>query len=119
MLIIICGLPGVGKSLIAEKLAKKLQAEHISIDGIRRKYLKDNKYFRYEDKSFPKEERNLAYKKMLEVARNKLKQNKNIILESSFSTAAKRKRIIRLAKQINQKYFLIEITCPEKIVKKG
>lgn len=44
MIIIVCGLPGVGKTFFAKELAKRLGAVHISSDAIRMQVLDERTY---------------------------------------------------------------------------
>ena len=56
MLIIICGLPGTGKTFIAKKLAPKINAEHLSTDRIRKEL--------FPEPTYSEDEKNKVYVEM-------------------------------------------------------
>ena len=53
--ILICGLPGVGKSAISKKLALRLKAVVLSTDKIRKELIKNPTYSSKEKKQIQKD----------------------------------------------------------------
>lgn len=109
MIIIICGLPGVGKSSLAKELAPLIRAVVLSTDKIRKELISKPTY--------RKQERNLIYDIMLLLARYLHDAGINCILDATFNTENSRKELkenLNLASspQIN----IVECTCPEHIV---
>jgi len=108
MLVIVCGLPGVGKTTFAKKLAPLINAIVLSTDKIRKEIITSPTY--------EKEERKLIYDVMILLAKYLHDSGTNCILDSTFNkensrTEVKKKRGIQ-----DKKFFVIECLCPENIV---
>ncbi len=87
MLIVICGLPGTGKSTIATAIAKRFSAERLSSDVIRKKA--------FSKPTYGESEKLAVYRKMAQEAEALLNQGKNVVLDATFS----RSGYVRLAEQ--------------------
>jgi aminoglycoside phosphotransferase family enzyme/predicted kinase len=91
MLIVICGLPGTGKSTIARAVARRLSAECLNSDVVRKKL--------FPKPSYSEEEKLAVYRQMAQEAQALLKQGKNAVLDATFS----RNEYVRLAKEAAHK----------------
>lgn len=107
-LTIICGLPGTGKSTQAKKIAAKTNAILLRTDTIR-KELGRSKY--------SVRDRQAVYREMFLRAGKLLGQAKNIVLDATFSKRENREAAKKLAKDCGATFQLLEIICPEKIIK--
>lgn len=110
MLIIICGLPGTGKTTLAKALAKKFHLTHISTDIIRKKHFKHREY--------SKKEKMKVYSLVFSEAEKELVVGKNIALDGTFYKSTLRKTAYSLAKKYKTKFFIIECTISENEIKK-
>ncbi len=110
MLILICGLPATGKSTVARRLAKALDAELIRTDIIRKDLIKDPKY--------TPEEKELVYGTVFLLAGYLLKADANVIIDGTFYNNGLRNKAKAVAKKRGKRFFLIETRCPEDIVLK-
>ncbi len=110
MLIIICGLPGTGKTTMARALAKRLGFVHLNTDIIRKKYFKQRKY--------SEREKMQVYALMFNGAERQLSRSKNVILDATFYKNTQRKKAISLAKKYKIAYFIIECVANENKVRK-
>ncbi len=108
MLIIIYGLPATGKTTIAKELSKKINAEHLDTDMIR-KYLIEKPKYTYEEKM-------LIYKTLMLLTKYLLKYT-NVIVSGTFYKESIRDEFVGIAKELNRKYFLIECYASEDIIK--
>lgn len=70
--ILIMGLPGAGKTYLAEKLFPLLDAEHLNADAVRTKY---------DDWDFSEEGRERQAKRMYDLAEEHLKQGKHVVAD--------------------------------------
>jgi hypothetical protein len=124
MLILVAGLPGVGKTTVAKNIAKKLNASFVDTDVIKHKLLpkligKDEwKKFIEEQKSYPLSVRKRIYEKMCIEVEKLLKLNKDVVVEATFATKSLREIILNLASRLDVKYYIVKVICPENIVKK-
>lgn len=107
-LIVICGLPGTGKSFVAKKLGKKIKAKVLNTDVVRKKLFKKPTY--------SDEEKYKVYKKLFEIAEKSLKKS-NVILDGTFYKENLRKMAKKIAEKNDSKFILVEVICEENLVK--
>lgn len=110
MLVIVCGLPGTGKSFLSKKLAERIQAEHLNTDKIRKEL--------FPKPSYSGEEKQKVYEEMLSRAGKFLAGKKNVILDGTFFKKALRKRVYELAEENQSAYYIIECIAPSAKVEK-
>lgn len=108
MIIIICGLPGVGKSTLAKELAPLINATILSTDKIRKELLPKPLYGR--------RERRLIYEVLIILSKYLSNANVNCILDATFSQDRSRREIRNKLGLTNREYCIIECICPEDIV---
>ena len=108
MVVIVFGLPGSGKSYFASRLAKRIDADYINSDRLRKEMFKMRTYSRQEKES--------VYKTMLQRMKQDVAQNKNVVLDATFHKKEKRKPFIKEMMTKGGIYF-IEIVAEEGIIK--
>ena len=108
MMIIVCGLPGVGKTTLARQLAPFVKAVVLSTDKIRKELFPKPVYSR--------RERRLVYDVLLVIAKYLHGANVNCILDGTFSQEKSRLEVMRKLNILPNKFFIIECFCPEDIV---
>jgi hypothetical protein len=121
VLILTAGLMGSGKSYQARKLAVRLGAEIIRTDVLR-KELFDMKITerRYEDFGkgiYSDEVSRLIYDKAYELAEQKIKQGKSVIIDASFKKRTERQKAIEMAKNLGTRFYILECICPDEITR--
>ena len=109
-LIIIQGLQGTGKTIVAKILSKKLNIRLLRTDVIRKELLKHPKY--------TEKEMNKIYNEMFRRATKFLKQKKDVILDATFSKKKFIKRAKAISKNYNSQLIIIHVKCNENIIKK-
>lgn len=105
MVVIVSGLPGSGKSFLAEKLAKKLDAEYINSDKIRHELHAAGKYS-FRDKL-------IVYKQMAADTARLLGENKTVVVDATFYHHTMREMFLQLAKCYHCSIHVIEVTAGE------
>ena len=105
MIIIIFGLPGTGKTTIAETLAEKINGKVISSDKVRKDLELEGDY--------SEEAKELVYNAMITNARRE--EGKYIVLDATFNKDKYRHLLERQFD--NNDLFYVEVTAPEKIIK--
>lgn len=107
ILIIFCGLPGVGKTTIAKKLAPLIDATMLSSDKIRKELIPQPTYERYE--------RELIYQVMMLIAKYLHKAGKTCILDATFTKEEFRNQVKKKTHCSNDQFFIVECFCSENI----
>ena len=108
MMVIVCGLPGVGKTTLARQLAPFVKAVVLSTDKIRKEL--------FPRPTYSGRERRLVYDVLLMIAKYLHGANVNCILDGTFSQEKSRQEIMRKLNIPPNKFFIIECFCPEDIV---
>ena len=106
--ILICGLPGVGKSTIGKKLALRLKAVILSTDKIRKELIKNPTYSSKEKKQI--------YDVMILLAKYLHEANISCILDATFSKDAFRKQVKKKMGISGSQFQVVECICPEELI---
>ena len=108
MIIIICGLPGIGKTKVAKNLAPLVNAVILSTDKIRKELLSRPMY--------GWREKRLIYDVMILMAKYLDKVGINCILDATFTRELSRHAVKEKLGLGNKDFHIIECICPEDIV---
>ena len=108
MIIIICGLPGVGKTTLAKEIAPLVNAVLLSTDKIRKELLSRPTYGRGE--------RKLIYNGMILIAKYLHNAGINCILDATFTRESSRLEIKKKLGLASKDFHIIECICPEDII---
>lgn len=109
MLLLFSGLPATGKTTLAKKVAKKINAEILRTDVIRKEIIREPKY--------TDEEKEAVYKEMFSRAEKMISSGKTVILDANFYKEGQRTEAKKIAGRTGAKFFLIEVTCPEEKIR--
>ena len=109
MIIIICGLPGSGKTYIANKLSSFFDTFVIlSSDKIRKELFKVPSYSRFE--------RSLVYDVMILIAKYLHSEHISCVIDGTFNRNKSRNEVReKLGLKLNE-FCIIECTCPENLI---
>ncbi|MBI2085492.1 MAG: AAA family ATPase [Candidatus Aenigmarchaeota archaeon] len=110
MLILVCGLPGTGKTTIAKALSQATGYTLIRTDVIRKELLNENKY--------TEKERDTVYEQILTIAGQKLRGGEDCILDGTFYKKSLRNEARETAEKNGSKFHLVECVLHEDSVKK-
>lgn len=109
MIIIICGLPGVGKSTLAKSLAPMINATILSSDKIRKELFPNPTYSSFE--------RKLVYDIMIMLAKYLNDVKSNCILDATFNREDSRLEIKEKLRLDDKQFHIVECFCPEEVVR--
>ncbi|MEO0075660.1 MAG: AAA family ATPase [candidate division WOR-3 bacterium] len=119
-LIMIMGLPGVGKTYLAQHLADAIGAYHFSTDIIRKEItntpIEKHCFEGYGKGIYTKEISAQTYQTLYERTENYLTQSKAVIIDATFSYQQSRNEAKELAIKNNADFYIINCTCPERLV---
>jgi len=109
MLILVCGLPGSGKTVLSKKLANKIDSIYLNTDIVRKRL--------FETPAYTNDEKEKIYSRMLDMADFALKQGKDVVLDGTFYKESLRKSAVSIAKNNSEKYLIVESQAAEKTIK--
>ncbi len=108
MLIIICGLPGSGKSSLAKKLKRKLSAVYLNSDVIRKQI--------FSPPTYTEEEKRQVYMEMVNQTEKLLNGKRNVIVDATFYTKRYRGMMVEAARDAGTRHYIIRCTLPEELI---
>ena len=108
-LILVCGLPGTGKSTVSKAIAEKTGAVLFNTDVVRKEL--------FPRPAYTQEEKDLVYRMLFEMAEKFLKQSKNVVLDGTFYKKELRSRVKAIAQRNKSGFAIIEVVCSEKTAK--
>lgn len=111
MFIIVCGLPGAGKTTMAKRIADETKSFLLNTDIIRKKVIYDPGY--------SEKEKEMIYNLLFEMAEKFLITGKNVVIDGTFYKKELRERARKIAKKTKNEFRVIEVRCSEEIIRKG
>lgn len=108
MVVMVFGLPGSGKSYFASRLAKRIDADYINSDRLRKEM--------YRNRVYSKQEKESVYAAMMQRMKEDLDQNRNVVLDATFHRKERRQPFIKEMETRGGISF-IEIICSENIIR--
>jgi len=119
-LMVVFGLPGVGKTYLARRLAEKHLAMHLLSDSIRKQLcnvpVTEHRFEGYGKGLYASGVSQRTYAEMFNRAEMFLRGRISVILDATFTSEESRERCRQLAKKLNVPLLFIWVTCPEKTV---
>jgi predicted kinase len=110
MLILVCGLPGSGKSFFAKTLSKQLHARYYNSDLLRKELFPNNR-------TYSEEEKQTVYSTLLAIAEKDFKDQHTVIIDATFYENALRIPFYQLAEKMNCKVYIFCIQANEDLIK--
>ncbi|ELZ02241.1 hypothetical protein C482_05501 [Natrialba chahannaoensis JCM 10990] len=109
MLIVYCGLPGVGKSAASGYTAEQTDAERYRTDQVRKQL--------FPDPSYTPEETDATYDTLLERAQSPLESGSNVVLDATFQSRPYREQAATMAEELGVDYEFVYVDCDLDVVK--
>ncbi|MDI6776108.1 MAG: AAA family ATPase [Syntrophales bacterium] len=120
-LILMAGLMGTGKSVLARNIAPRLGAEVIRTDVLRKKIFHlaptERHYEDFGKGIYSDEVSRRTYEKALAIACEKLQEGRSVIIDASYKRREERMKAARAAEKALADFFVIECICPEEVIK--
>jgi len=109
-LILVCGLPGSGKSFFAQHLSDKIQAAYLSSDVYRKELYPNHR-------TYSEKEKQSVYDALLSSTETNLIHHTSVVLDATFYKNSLRLPFYKLAKQLNCPCSIIYISADEELIK--
>jgi len=121
-LILMAGLMGTGKSVVAKEIAPRLGARIIQTDLLRKTLLgllpTERHHEAFGEGIYHKDISEKTYEQAYRQALTLLNAGQSVIIDASYKRKAEREKAIRMAREAGADCFLIECICPDDVVKK-
>jgi predicted kinase len=108
LIVLICGLPGTGKTFLSNKLSQYIDSTVLSTDKIRKELIQKPTYTPWE--------RALIYDVLFLLAKYLHSSGINCILDGTFNMEKSRREIKDLLNLTNDQFYIIECICPEDLI---
>jgi predicted kinase len=105
-LVVVCGLPGVGKSTVARAVADHLGAARLRTDVVRKEL--------FDDPGYTDGETAAVYDELLSRARDRLLEGESIVLDGTFKRRDRRVE----ARDLAARFRLLRVECEESVVER-
>ncbi|MEO0067707.1 MAG: AAA family ATPase [candidate division WOR-3 bacterium] len=119
-LLVVFGLPGVGKSFLAQRIAQRTLAMHLLSDSIRKQIcgvgFSERRSFEFGRGIYAPEVTERTYDEMFRRAEVFLRAGQSVILDATFLSRERRGRCQDLAKKLKVKPLFVLVECPERVV---
>ena len=112
-LVIVCGLPGSGKSTLSKRLRDLFDTKLFMSDDVRRElpeYWTQSGSVSYGQGMYRPEVRGRVYAHLLNLAREELKKGRSVILDATFTRRKWREEAVRLALDADSNILFFECT---------
>ncbi|WP_267640832.1 AAA family ATPase [Haloarchaeobius amylolyticus] len=109
MLAVVCGLPGAGKTTVAEDVADRTGGTLLRTDVVRKDLLEDPDYTEVESY--------MVYEGLFERAKALLDEGETVVLDGTFQRRGDRVRAKAIARLVGARFELVRVVCDEAVVR--
>ncbi|MFB6266636.1 MAG: AAA family ATPase [Halodesulfurarchaeum sp.] len=107
-MVIVCGLPGVGKTTVAARLADRLGGTHIRTDVVRKEL--------FPDPAYSSEETRAVYAEVLSRAKKAIRAGDVAILDGTYKRHSRRVRAVRAASELDVPLAVVRVVAdPDRV----
>lgn len=106
-LVVLCGLPGVGKSTVAAAVSERLEAPRLRTDAVRKEL--------YDDPQYTDEEMASVYCELFERTEATIEKGESAVLDGTFARRERRHAIRDVADVAGSQFRLLEVVCERSV----
>lgn len=107
-LVVVCGLPGTGKTTVAAEIAARLDAPRLRTDVVRKELFPDPEYTEAETEA--------VYAELFDRARDRLEAG-DVVLDATFRTTGFRDDARATASAADAGFRLVHVECADEVVR--
>lgn len=108
--IVVCGLPGVGKSTVSRAIADAVDGEVIRTDVVRQEIV--------ENPVYTAEEKRRVYEALFDRARDHVEAGGTVVLDGTYRRREYRDRASELGDELGAGFSLVAVECDESVVER-
>lgn len=109
-LVVVCGLPGVGKTTVAERIADRVDGGVLRTDVIRKELCPDPTYSDAETEA--------VYEELIDRACDRVAAGESVVLDATFADARHRAAVRGMAERTAGGFAIVKVECDEPVVKR-
>ena len=109
-LVVVCGLPGVGKSTVARQVADRIDAAVLRSDAVRKAL--------HPDPTYSAEETAAVYDALLSRAEERLDRGESVVLDATFADAQFRTAAVELGADAAAEHTLVCVECDRVVAER-
>lgn len=109
-LVTLCGLPGVGKSTVANCVTSRLDAVRLRTDVVRKDL--------FDDPEYTAQETDVVYRELGDRAGDRLASGGSVVLDATFARADHRQLARALADRHGVRFRLVRVVCDPSVVER-
>ena len=110
LLVLVCGLPGVGKTTVASTIAERIDGAHLRTDVIRKELVPEPEYTPAETQR--------VYEEMLERARDAVEAGGSVVVDGTFKNQTFRERAVETANAGGSGFRMVKVECSTDVVRR-
>ncbi|SNR54918.1 AAA family ATPase [Halorubrum vacuolatum] len=109
-LVVVCGLPGVGKSTVAKRIADHVDGTVLRTDVIRKEL--------FTEPTYTETETERVYGELLDRARSRVADGDSVVLDATFADRRFRTGVAEAAATVADRFELVKVECDEAVVRR-
>jgi hypothetical protein len=109
-LVVLCGLPGVGKSTVGAVVAERLGVRRLRTDVVRKEL--------YDDPQYTDEEIANVYRELLDRTRQTVEAGESVVLDGTFAERDHRRTVRAIAEEAGARFRLLEVVCERSVAER-
>lgn len=109
-LVVVCGLPGVGKTTVAERIADHLGGRVLRTDVIRKEL--------FDEPTYADAETETVYTELIDRARRRVAAGEAVVLDATFADERFRVAAGSMADRAADGFTLVKVECDESVVER-
>lgn len=121
VVVVMCGLPGVGKSWLARELARPFEAHILRSDLVRKRLVglqpTDHRPAEFEEGVYRPEVSDDTYAELAVQMEHAVSHGRSVIVDASFSSDARRRAMIQAATAAGARCVIVHVTCDDEVVR--